>query len=156
MKPPFSSLKVQTVYVLSSNKRNNSRKKFLPKCTFVPWRMFFFSLLIFKWSHCAVNMKTPLFCQVSKCGGFVSYTLSFVEQNLSITGPWGFVCTKAISVGFVDDAFLVFYCLYVEIESKQNKFLCVCMFLLNTWYDVLWPSCFLQLRFSEDDLSVFS
>lgn len=101
-------------------------------------------------------MKTPLFCQVSKCGGILSFTWSFVEHIWSITSPWGFVCSKAISMGFVDEASLVFSCLYVDIESKQYKFLCVCTFSLNTSCGVLWPLRFLRIHFSEDDLSVLS
>lgn len=51
----------------------------------------------------------------------VLFHVSFMKKILSTTSPRGFVCTKAISMGFIDEAFLVFCCLFVEIQSKQHK-----------------------------------
>lgn len=72
------------------HKRNNSTKKTLPKCTFVPWLVCLF--IFFNGKIAPSSWEHPRFARFQKCGDFVSCALSFVKKRISsTTSPWG-VC----------------------------------------------------------------
>lgn len=153
MKPPFSSRKVQTVCVLSSNKWNNSteKKKNCQNAHLSLGECFFFFILNEAIALPQRNVL-PGFKMWRFCFLYIIYHGTDFNYYKSAR-----VCMHQSNIYGL--CRLRLFCILLPSRGTREQtlqYVSVCIFSLDTSCDVLRPSCFLQLHFSEDDLSVFS